>query len=94
MVAELALLRGEQSMHQERVSYHPSSRTHTTLCCVQSVSGNPALECELRKERAVSRRYQVATEHLLQFVEVPTHIPPTPHTHLTLPPPHMLTELS
>ena len=29
-----------------------------------------AMDCELRKEKATTRRYQVATERLLQFVEV------------------------
>lgn len=39
-----------------------------------------AVDCQLRKEQKVVRRYEVATEKLLQFVEVTTKNEPQPST--------------
>lgn len=86
MAAELAMLRGQQQ-HRVGTPYTPhTSHTGITLC---AQSGDAALHCELRKEKAASRRYQVATENLLKFVEVLllysllTHTV-TAHTHRTV----------
>ena len=51
---------------------HPPSSVH--VCDMQTSSELrrrlATLDCQLKKEQQISRRYQVAAERLLQFTEV------------------------